>query len=130
MVMKGESGRSWRVSKAQHRRDFGGGHRELLEIAHGKSNRSHSSEKTAPERWAAQTRRRGQEATGGLEVCSVEKPRADCKSRSRLCAFPKAGQSLKHLYSAGGSLGTPSWTSPQESRTRGLAHEHRPWGLL
>ena len=85
MVMKGESGRSWRVSKAQHRHDFGGGHRELLEIAHGKSNRSHSSEKTAPERWAAQTRMRGQEATGGLEVCSVEKPRADCKQKPPVC---------------------------------------------
>lgn len=119
MVMKGESGRSWRVSKAQHRRDFGGGHRELLEIAHGKSNRSHSSEKTAPERWAAQTRRRGQEATGGLEVCSVEKPRADCKSRSRQCAFPKAGQSLKHLYSAGGVSGHPKLDQPSGVQDKG-----------
>lgn len=38
MVMKGESGKSWRFSKTQHRHDFGGGRRELLEIAHVKSN--------------------------------------------------------------------------------------------
>lgn len=38
MVMKGESRRSWRVSKAQHRHDFGGGRRELLEIAQVKNN--------------------------------------------------------------------------------------------
>ena len=72
---------------------------------------------------------RGQEATGGLEVCGVDEPRVDYKSRSHLCAFPKARQSLTFAQCRGVSWHS-SWTSPQESRTRGLAHEHGPWGLL
>lgn len=59
---------------------------------------------------------RGQEATGGLEVCGVDEPRVDCKSRSHLCAFPKARQSLTFAQCRGGvSLGTqagPALRSP------------------